>query len=555
MAFPVSPTEGQTFTENNTVWIYSAVTDQWNRSVINPLNETTYIGSDGAPGGIGGNTQVIFNDNGSLASDAGLVYNKTTDALTAGSLRTTSLGTAAAPTFSFTGDPNTGIYSPGAYQLAVATNGVERVEFGTSEVVFNDDGTNYDFRIEGDTNASLVFADASTDRVGIGTSTPGSLLTVGPGTSSLGVVALFNTVSSSETGKILFRSNNNFNAGGGIASIYARDAGTVNQSRGELMFATSFDSAPIERLRITHTGLVGIGTTSPGQALEVLGTIYSQNNATSIVHFQAADTGAATDEKTWRIAQSQRAAKSIQLGVALNDASSVANAAITIVRSGATLDNIQFATGSGSERARIDVGGKLLLGTSTSRTIASSGENTRLQIESPNSGIAGFSIITNRGDNLGPVIYLGKSRGPSNGGTTIVADGDILGEIRFAGTDGTDIESMGARIIASVDGTPGVNDMPGKIAFLTSADGSASPTERLRITSAGVLQIAEAGNITVGTTTGTKIGTATTQKLGFYNATPVVQPTAVADATTAVDVITQLNALLAKLRTLGIIAT
>ena len=91
--------------------------------------------------------------------------------------------------------------------------------------------------------------------------------------------------------------------------------------------------------------------------------------------------------------------------------------------------------------------------------------------------------------------------------------------------------------------------------FSTTADGASSPTERLRITSAGVLQVADAGNITVGTTTGTKIGTATTQKLGFYNATPVVQPTAVADATTAVDVITQLNALLAKLRTLGIIAT
>lgn len=37
--------------------------------------------------------------------------------------------------------------------------------------------------------------------------------------------------------------------------------------------------------------------------------------------------------------------------------------------------------------------------------------------------------------------------------------------------------------------------------------------------------IPDAVNISVGTTTGTKIGTATTQKLGFYNATPVVQPT------------------------------
>jgi hypothetical protein len=36
--------------------------------------------------------------------------------------------------------------------------------------------------------------------------------------------------------------------------------------------------------------------------------------------------------------------------------------------------------------------------------------------------------------------------------------------------------------------------------------------------------IADGVNYTLGTTTGTKIGTATAQKLGFWNATPVVQP-------------------------------
>ena len=38
--------------------------------------------------------------------------------------------------------------------------------------------------------------------------------------------------------------------------------------------------------------------------------------------------------------------------------------------------------------------------------------------------------------------------------------------------------------------------------------------------------LADPTNFVLGSTTGTKIGTATTQKLGFYNATPVVQPTA-----------------------------
>lgn len=66
----------------------------------------------------------------------------------------------------------------------------------------------------------------------------------------------------------------------------------------------------------------------------------------------------------------------------------------------------------------------------------------------------------------------------------------------------------------------------------------------------------QAINIEIGnTTTGTKIGTATTQKIGFWNATPAVQPTAVADATDATTVITQLNALLARLRIIGVIAT
>jgi hypothetical protein len=62
-------------------------------------------------------------------------------------------------------------------------------------------------------------------------------------------------------------------------------------------------------------------------------------------------------------------------------------------------------------------------------------------------------------------------------------------------------------------------------------------------------------NIVTDTTTGTKIGTGITQKLAFWNATPVVQPTAVADATDAASVITQLNALLTRMRNLGLIAT
>ena len=71
----------------------------------------------------------------------------------------------------------------------------------------------------------------------------------------------------------------------------------------------------------------------------------------------------------------------------------------------------------------------------------------------------------------------------------------------------------------------------------------------------GSVSLANSSNIQTGTDAGTKIGTSTTQKISFYNATPVIQPSAVANATDAASAITQLNLLLARMRTLGLIAT
>jgi hypothetical protein len=82
-----------------------------------------------------------------------------------GALLADDSGTAALPAIAFDGDPDSGIFRGGANEFGIATNGVERVEFGTSEVVFNDGGANYDFRIEGDTNPDLFKIDAGLDEV------------------------------------------------------------------------------------------------------------------------------------------------------------------------------------------------------------------------------------------------------------------------------------------------------------------------------------------------------------------------------------------------------
>lgn len=66
--------------------------------------------------------------------------------------------------------PNTGAFTT----LSATGN----VNFDGGTFVFNDAGADKDFRVEGDTDANLLFTDASTDRAGIGTNTPSSKLTV-----------------------------------------------------------------------------------------------------------------------------------------------------------------------------------------------------------------------------------------------------------------------------------------------------------------------------------------------------------------------------------------
>jgi hypothetical protein len=85
-----------------------------------------------APGGAGANTQVIFNDGGALAGDAGLTYNKATDALTVNgtiqsnsNVRVTKAGSdtfAAGPFFYLNSGDGSGNGS--ALQLNV-TNGLD----------------------------------------------------------------------------------------------------------------------------------------------------------------------------------------------------------------------------------------------------------------------------------------------------------------------------------------------------------------------------------------------------------------------------------------------
>jgi hypothetical protein len=83
----------------------------------------------------------------------------------------------------------------------------------------------------------------------------------------------------------------------------------------------------------------------------------------------------------------------------------------------------------------------------------------------------------------------------------ILANGDDISTLASWGWDGS-AYILATSILSEVDGTPGTNDMPGRLVFSTTADGASTPTEAMRITNAR--------NVLVGGTAvrGTTVGTA-----------------------------------------------
>jgi hypothetical protein len=88
--------------------------------------------------------------------------------------------------------------------------------------------------------------------------------------------------------------------------------------------------------------------------------------------------------------------------------------------------------------------------------------------------------------------------------------------------------------------------------FVTDTNGAITRVGDITLKGVNAGNTAVDSNLILGTTTGTKIGTATTQKLAFYNATPIVQPTATAAATDAATTQTLANGIRTALINLGL---
>ena len=244
---------------------------------------------------------------------------------------------------------------------------------------------------------------------------------------------------------------------------------TNNNANGDIHFQTKVSGqSTSEKMRLTEAGNLGIGTTSPDRTIHC----HNSSNTTNVrAKFSNGTTG-------------QGASDGFEIGI---NASDPAQAVLVNYEN----SPMAFFTNA-SERMRIDSSGRVLVGHSTARDNIAGINDPQIQLEGLSSDDSSFSLIRNTDNAFGGSIVLGKTRGGSVGSNTAVQNGDDIGNIRFAAADGTDIDCEVANIKAEIDGTPGSNDTPGRLSFLTTADGATNATERMRIDSSG--------NVGIGTT-------------------------------------------------------
>ena len=255
-----------------------------------------------------------------------------------------------------------------------------------------------------------------------------------------------------------------------------------------------YKSGGTERLRITSAGLVGVGTDSIAGKIEVY-------NGASKINALTIRTGAGANGYAGLAFASNQTYSREKAAIYFQETTGGAHHAGDLVFAVDSAGGDAGQVATGDEKSRITSDGRLLVGHNASEAMFYTG---RIQVQGTSSSTSAITVKTNQNDSGGPAVVLGKSRG-AVGSATVVQSGDELGSIHFTGADGTDTNSYAASISCNVDATPGSNDMPGRLLFKTTADGAASPTERMRINREGVASMPLNGVLSIGNQDGRNI--------------------------------------------------
>jgi hypothetical protein len=439
-------------------------------------------------------------DGSAWRSEAGEFVNVTGDTMT-GALGIIA-GSASSPSLFFSGDTNTGIYSPGADQLAISSNSSERIRigangeiglsganYGTSGQVLTSAGSgaaptwttpsagNTDKIEEGNSSAEVIDTGSdgrfvvttegserlrvdSSGRLGLGTSSPSSPLTVQTSGATLAIrplLRLENTVSGGIGGIGVGGSIDFYDEhADGLLVESARICSEVTDAAGtsraaDLAFYTTSSnsgasSLATEKVRIQGDGKVGIGTTSPSAPLHINGTA---NNTAITLSVGGTVTGY------------------------IGPAGFLGGSDSSMGYRAETGNNHAFFIGA-SEAARIDSSRRLLVGTSSGL------------------GDARLQVVGNTGGDPGRIDIRRNADNPTSGSE--------IGTIRFSDLNGASGQYALIQCFADAASTSS-GDLPGRLTFSTTADGASSPTERAKIDNKGFFKATSTGSYYGSTST------------------------------------------------------
>ena len=210
-------------------------------------------------------------------------------------------------------------------QFNVATGGVERLKIDSTAVIFNETGASVDFRVEGDLDSHLIFADASADRLGVGESSPDNKLHVNCGSDN--IAALFESTDAE-------------------VQIRLKDTGSTIAALAATNGSFAFENTSTSLVKILSDGRTGFGTTSPQ----------------AVVHIVAGGNNLRLGRSSF---------DDLQFGI--GTVSSINGLHLSNITDSNT--SISIDEGAGDNAIRIRSGGNIELGTADGTTIGSPDQN------------------------------------------------------------------------------------------------------------------------------------------------------------------------------------